>query len=186
MFQLNDVDDKEEISPSKVRSIDLSENLLTEVSGLLQFSTLLSLDVSGNNISELRGLPITLVRLRAARNSLIHITGLEALVRIEELDLSHNRLVDMSGLARNSRLRVLKLSDNRISRIECIEHLRLLECLDLEDNEIKHTEDLRSLSLLTNLKILRMQGNSVSRLPAYKVTCQNLLPHLIRFDGQSK
>eukprot|EP01028_Stygiella_incarcerata_P006478 TRINITY_DN2642_c0_g2_i1.p1 TRINITY_DN2642_c0_g2~~TRINITY_DN2642_c0_g2_i1.p1 ORF type:complete len:1055 (-),score=312.29 TRINITY_DN2642_c0_g2_i1:139-3303(-) len=178
--------DSESSTPVQVHSIDLSSNALMELSGLISFTALSVLDVSRNKLTSLKGLPMTITRLRATYNQLTHITGVEALPNLIELNLSHNRIVDMTGLARCEKLKILKLGFNKIKLVECIEHIRPLEVLDLEENLVGEVSDIRSISLLVNLKAVNLSGNPVTKLPSYAISCRNLLPRIQFLDGKPR
>jgi len=60
-------------------------------------------------------------------NRITRIEGLENLVNLEELYLSHNGISKLEGLDNNVRLNTLDVAVNRIEKLENIQHLANLE-----------------------------------------------------------
>jgi protein phosphatase 1 regulatory subunit 7 len=58
---------------------------------------------------------------------LTRLEGLEELVNLEELYVSHNLIEKLEGLENNTKLRTLDIANNRVSKLENISHLKLLE-----------------------------------------------------------
>lgn len=75
------------------------------------------------NLSSLKSLRI----LSIQSNRLTKIEGLEDLLSLEELYLSHNGLRVLEGLNSNLKLTTLDVSANRIEKIDKVDHLSALE-----------------------------------------------------------
>lgn len=172
------------IDPSAVISLTVADNELTSPVGLNIFGCLTHLDLSFNNISIIRGIPVTVTHLNLSHNKLEQIFGLDALSSLYEIDLSHNKLKDMTGLFYNIELRTVKMANNKIPCVSSLESLKNMESLDLSNNKIQSLDGLRCLSLNTYLKSLWLVGNPVAKLQGYKVTCRNLLPGLYTLDAK--
>lgn len=75
-------------------------------------------------------------------NRFTAITGLESLVNLEELYISHNALEQISGLDNNRKLRVLDISNNRILHLANLEHLQDLEELWASSNLLSSFDEV--------------------------------------------
>ena len=70
-------------------------------------------------------------------NRIVKIEGLEGLVQLDQLYLSHNGIESVGGgLAGNTELGTLDLAGNRIRQVDGVAHLGELEDLWLNDNEV--------------------------------------------------
>lgn len=67
--------------------------------------------------------------------------GLEALVALRELYLSHNGIWRLEGLSTLTNLEILDVSNNRISMVENLASLSQLEDLWLNDNQIPSLDE---------------------------------------------
>ena len=133
---LRTIDALEEFT--EVQVLDLSKNEISDLRPLMRLSGLRSLDISENLISDLRplmGLP-SLKKLNASGNQVIDTAAVGACTALEELSLSGNRLGDFSGLAKLSSLSELNLSGTGVkdSVLPELYDLKLLHSLDLQNN----------------------------------------------------
>ncbi len=98
--------------------------------------------------------------------SIKKIKGLDTLVNLEHLDLSHNSIRKIGNLESLTKLKVLDLSNNYIEEIENLSHFSNLEILKLcriPISEIKNLEDLinlKELDVSTDEKL----GGSISEI----------------------
>ncbi|KAF4731303.1 hypothetical protein FOZ63_012028, partial [Perkinsus olseni] len=129
-----------------LRQINLSSNLLTDVSRLSTLPRLLSLDLSNNKIT-------TMDRLFQPG----------CLPWCQYIDLSHNSITSICPLAAMTRLRSLKLKANSIDDITRVspDGHTALEELDLSDNSLT---TLNGINDLPKLKSLRVASNQLTHV----------------------
>lgn len=96
--------------------LNLDENQITEISGLSNLKNLSTLSLSGNIITEIKGLDnlINLKNLRLERNQITEIKGLENLENLVRLELSHNDISELQGLENLTNLNVIFLFNNPV------------------------------------------------------------------------
>lgn len=111
---------------------------ISQISGLDEFSDLVSLYLDENQITE--------------------ITGLSNLRNLHFLSLSDNKIAEIKGLENLINLKNLDLGRNQISEIKGLENQTNLEQLNLTYNEIS---ELKGLENLTNLNLVRFFSNPV-------------------------
>ncbi|KAI8804767.1 hypothetical protein BJ742DRAFT_444581 [Cladochytrium replicatum] len=160
-----------------IRSINLHANRISKLDGrvLKQFSNLVSLNLSGNEISS--------------------IESLECCPLLEDLNLSSNRISTAHGLASLVYLRKLQLAYNLISRLGGFMDIHgdhfVLEYLDLKGNDIKELDQLIYLKGLTKLRHLILAGSqSVGKANPFchpeiyqRSVIFELLPQVLSVDG---
>ena len=100
----------------------------------------------------------TLTRFEIFNKNIVDLTGLEAAINLENLDLRHNLIVDISPLAGLVRLRNLTLGDNAISDLTPFAGLISLEGLHIWENVVS---DLTPLAGLINLRRLNISDNLI-------------------------
>ena len=100
----------------------------------------------------------TLTRFEIFNKDIVDLTGLEAAINLENLDLRHNLIVDVSPLAGLVRLRNLTLGDNAISDVSPFAGLISLEGLHIWENVVS---DLTPLAGLINLRRLNISDNLI-------------------------
>ena len=110
-----------------------------------------------------------LIELSLAWNNLSCIKGLESLVLLKRLDLSHNKIKQIGG---------------------GLAALTSLQWLDLNDNLLDNVSDIAHLKPLTQLQNLTFQScdgeecNPMCLTPTYSLsTIRKTLPHLVTLDG---
>lgn len=133
---------------------------IASVEGIGQLSGLVSLDLSGNALTELSPLR-SLMRLRhldLADNQIGSLGPLSALGGLTEVNLSGNRITDLWPLASLSSLTWLDLGGNRIIDAAPLAGLTGLQTLYLDHTWI---EDLSSLATLTSLRFVDLQGDEL-------------------------
>ncbi len=92
--------------------------------------------------------------------------GLEKLVNLQELYLSHNGLTKIEGLENNTKLTTLDIGANMIERIENVAHLNQLEEFWANDNRIEDLNDVdRQLgpNNMPNLETVYLEGNPAQK-----------------------
>jgi len=142
--------------------LDLSWNIITDISPLSNLSGLEKLSLEGNeNIVDLSTLAElkSLTELDLSRCKITDISFLTDITALRGLDLEWNSLSKISPLASLTNLQWLNLGHNEISNITTLANLTNLEALHLHWNKIK---DVSSLSSLTKLTSLDLSYNRIS------------------------
>ncbi len=141
-----------------MRYLSAERNNLQDITALSKMRQLAWLLLSHNSISDLRPLSglTKLMWLELLDNEVVDISPLSELTNLTQLDLRNNRIVDISPISALANLEGLDLSGNRITDISPLSGLTNLENLDLGDNRIA---DINPLSKLTNLTQLDLWNN---------------------------
>ena len=87
------------------------------------------------------------------------LTGLQAAINLQALDLGVNQISDIRPLSGLTNLRQISLSGNQISDIRALSELTKLTTLGIGVNQIS---DIRPLSRLTNLQWLDISSNPIT------------------------
>ena len=166
-------DSNDEYYDAVVKSLDLSNMGLTDITGLEYLTGLKSLNLSHNNISNIKPLAylMNLTNLDLSYNKITDISCLPyyAYNQIERtINLSHNNISDMSSINNwvityntyysewqagegiNSRLLNLDLSYNNIEDISGVKDYKCLGKLNLSNNKIKDISSLREYDFKIN------------------------------------
>lgn len=121
-----------------LREVDLHDKALTNLHRLDEFCYRLEeLNVSNNSISQVKGIPFTMRRLRAQNNCLTGLTSWSTLLNLQHLDVSSNNIDSLDGLSELVHLRTLKVDDNEIRSLDGILHLDGLMELSAARNQIE-------------------------------------------------
>lgn len=155
------------------------------------FSSLRSVNLSNNFIVQITpgSLPKTLHILNLSRNKISTIEGLRELTRLRVLHLSYNRISRIGhGLSNCTLIKELYLAGNKISDVEGLHRLLKLTVLDLSFNKITTTKALGQLVANYNtLQALNLLGNSIqsniSDEQLRKAVC-DILPKLVYLNKQ--
>ena len=113
--------------PEEIVGINLSKNLITEISGLEKFKNLKILNLNNNQISQLN--------------------GLEKLENLEELDLDRNYITVVKGIKSLQNLHTLKLSYNQISCLNYEDLPTHLNSITYDNNPITEFKGFDTCSL---------------------------------------
>lgn len=119
-------------------------------------------------------------------NRLPAITGLQSLVNLEELYISHNALEHISGLDQNSKLRVLDISSNQIAQLANLKHLEHLEELWASSNHLSSFDEIeKQLADKKELNTVYFEGNPLqTKNPAlYRNKVRLALPQINQIDA---
>jgi hypothetical protein len=128
-----------------LRKVDLHKKGLNTLHRLDEFCYQLEeLDVSHNDISQVKGIPYTMRRLQAHNNSLTALTSWTTLLNLQHLDISNNELDSLDGLSELVHLRVLSVNNNKIKSLDSILHLDGLMELSVGGNQIDMVDFGRS------------------------------------------
>lgn len=169
--------------------LNVADNKLENIDGLAELLYLIELDASGNRLKNLHGLSglselrkldasnnflervewqtwhlQRLIDLDLNNNMIYTVDPLDALPRLEKLNLERNEINDFnSGTKRkHMRLREINLKTNSIMSFEFYE-FPVLQVLDLDDNLIMSAANLRELSKARSLIKLSLRNQQESR-----------------------
>lgn len=150
-----------------LKSLDLSANEITNISGLEFLNTLYWLDLSNNKLSIIEGLKTltSLNELSLSSNQITKIKGLETLIVLDELNLSSNQITKIENLETLISLKGLDLHSNQLTKIEGLEQLAVLNSLNLSDN---HLTKIEGLEKLEGLIILDLSSNYLQKIEGLK------------------
>ena len=147
---------------TKLESLKLFGNRITDLSPIARLTNLRTLDISGNPIADLRLRPVVelphLTALSAFGIGLTDLRPLAGLVNLQHLDLSINAIADLRPLAGLVNLQHLDLSGNAIADLRPLAGLVNLQYLDLSGNAI---DDLTPLVGLVQLETLNLNNNKI-------------------------
>ena len=159
--------------------LDISNNLITDVTPLRKLSKLSSLFIKGNNIQDDSPISAVYNKLKERDFSLVpkfHDKNLENAVRksvgkdsgalslddlsaLTDLKANENNISSLQGIQYLVNLTELNLSGNSIENIAPLESLTDLKKLSLSYNSVKSID---ALSSLKNLEYLDLDNNNVS------------------------
>ena len=162
---------------TKLESLKLHGNRITDLSPIARLTNLGTLDISANPIADLRLRPVielpNLTALSASDIGLTDLRPLAGLVNLQYLELWGNDIDDLSPLAGLINLQHLHLSSNQIDDLSPLAGLVQLETLNLRNNKIVDIQPL-----LDNIGIgagdkIELRGNRLS-----DISRQQLIPAL--------
>ncbi|KAK1435475.1 hypothetical protein QVD17_01239 [Tagetes erecta] len=155
------------------------------------FSSLRSVNLSGNLIVNITpgSLPKGLHVLNLSKNKISVIEGLKELTRLRILDLSYNRISRIGqGLSKCTLIKELYLAGNKISNVEGLHRLLKLKILDLSFNKITTPKAIGQLVANYNsLQALNLLGNPIQNNlndDQIRKTLCGLLPNLAYLNKQ--
>jgi len=148
-----------------LRKLNLDTNNISDISHLSELTELLELDIDKNNISNLYPLmPLkNMTKLLAHENEIHDLQPLSELTKLQKLGLRSNSISDLRPLSKLVELRELYLHDNSISDVSPLSELHELRRLNLHDNVLSDISELRSLE---NMERLWIYNNSISDISA--------------------
>ena len=155
---------------TNLTSLDLRGNNLSELpESVAKLTNLTSLDLELNKLSELPesvGKLTNLTSLDLSRNNLSELPeSVAKLTKLTSLDLELNKLSELpESVAKLTNLTSLDLSSNNLSELpESVGKLTNLTSLDLSSNNLSELPE--SVAKLTNLTSLDLSSNNLSELP---------------------
>lgn len=183
--------------------LDLHDTRLASLHMLDEFcGKLVTLDVSGNRLNHLDGIPSTIRELKVSQNMLTELTSWDHLMNLQYVDISGNEVTSLSALKNLVHLRSIKADNNQLTSLEgldthdgllslrarnnmievvdfSVSRFERLEELDLGGNQISCVHNVDMLPVLTRLKLSK---NRLTELP--KVDCMKSLRHLDVSDNE--
>jgi dynein assembly factor 1 len=140
----------------------------TRIQKLDKYVNLKALWLNNNAITKIEGLSElrNLTCLYLQSNLIDCISGLENLTKLDTLALSHNFISRIEGIENCPVLTSVELDHNKFRTPEALSGLLAapaIKLLNLNDNIIESEEFLEVIKGLTQLRVLRMTGNPVTR-----------------------
>jgi len=146
----------------KLKTIDLSSNLLSNISHLQELITIEELYLHDNkfiddiySIAELKNLKV----LDLSHNSIYDISPLRKLRKIKKLYLYYNPINDISALEEFTNIESLLLGETEIDDISALKNLKKIKELNLHG--IGLICDISALKELINIKTLWLGENNI-------------------------
>ena len=146
-----------------ILSLNLNEQSIRSLktgdfNGLTALKTLNLSNNSISDISTLSGLT-QLTHLDLSRNAITDISALSGMTAITTLSLDYNLIFDISALSTMPLMLSLNLRSNNVGDISALSGMTLMETLDLWSNRIT---DVSALSGMTSLSSLSVAWNPIS------------------------
>ena len=155
---------------SSLRILDLSENSIGSITGLVTLSALDELYLGHNaltSIPVLRGLKSLRV-LDLSYNALTYVGGVSACPTLERLNLSHNRLSSVTPVSALTKLVWLNASYNSVSEVTMLAPCKKLQNFLMTDNKLT---DVSFLSGCAELVEINIDNNDVKTVPPLAEGC---------------
>ena len=179
--------------------LNLNYNLFTEIfpkkakiingSGIFGLPNLESLELAGNQISNLNGIQFfkKLKILILRENSLSKIDCINNMEYLTFLDVSFNKLrnCDRSSIGMLPSLQVFLCDNNYLKNINGFDKFYSIQSLSFENNKIPDYNSLEKLSTLENLKDLAIGNNPVTKSINYRNSIIRMFPNLLKLDGKT-
>ena len=155
-----------------LESLYADDNRLNNISGLKYTPNLKMLDLSGNNLTDVKEVS-NLVKLDTLRLNRNRITSLDVsnLTNLDTLWLNNNQISDISSFKNLSKLRILYMDNNYVSDVTPLSGLSELSQVQLRNNRISDVSPLKNLN---KLKVLWLRGNPVQNLDSLLPIYDNL------------
>lgn len=140
---------------------------IDSIACLENMQNLIFLDVSDNNLTSLDGIVglANLKTLNAGKNRITEIKQLENLWNLKKLELYSNQLKNLNGIQNLTKLTYLNLSDNQLTNLKGMNKLTKLSCLGLSGNRLKNVKEIKNLK---NLKKLSLNENQLQGIGEMK------------------
>ncbi|MBK2003014.1 leucine-rich repeat domain-containing protein [Listeria ivanovii subsp. londoniensis] len=117
---------------TNLKQLYLPRNQINDLSPLKNLTKLDVLDVNGNGLKSLNGIPsMALVSLYAGKNELTDVDALFRLRNLESLFIGENKIRNIDGIAHLTNLKELDLSVNEIRDLSALRNLKKLTYVDL-------------------------------------------------------
>ncbi|GJQ15620.1 hypothetical protein GpartN1_g7411.t1 [Galdieria partita] len=151
------------LCPSKTKLVAKGLQV-SRIDNLKFFSSLRGIDISNNLVHDLSFLKdnVDVVWLNVSSNQLTQLNYLEKLRNLEVLNVSHNQLSNLAGIEHCEELRALVANDNKIATLDSFIKLVNLNSLILSRN---HLQDITAIRSIVTLKKLSCSHNQLRRIP---------------------
>ncbi len=151
-----------------LRKLDVSGNRIYHISDDLSLPLIEAMDMSDNEFTHIRTLPLSLQELDISGNYIIKMLDLSMFTSLKTLNLMYCRLTNI--LAMPPKLKICYLSNNQLSSLPTLP--TTLKNLYLNKNRFSIFPDL---SKLVNLEKLDLSINQLKVIPTYISELSNLV-----------
>ena len=137
---------------SNMKQLNLSNNLLTDVSVLAELTSLTVLDLSNNQLTDISALAALngLEVFRFARNEVSKLPQWNASCALTAIDGSYNKLTSVAALKGLSRLNRVNFDYNNISNVNPLADCRNLIQVDIFGNPVWDVSRLKEMDVIVN------------------------------------
>lgn len=137
---------------SALTYLDLSNNLLTDVSTLSEMTSITELDVSKNKLTDISALAAlnNLTAIRFSRNQITALPQWSTSCALTAIDGSYNKLTSVSQLKGLAHLNTVNFDYNNISNINALAECSMLVKVDVFGNPIKSVSKLTDQNIIVN------------------------------------
>lgn len=195
---INDIlslEDTINIPWDEINEISLSNRNLDSIKDLDTFlPSLISVDLSQNELKYLEGLPKSILNIDLSENRIENITPFHRFRDLQYLDISSNNLVTLSNFSKNIHLTNLNASKNQLNSLSGLQTLVNLAKFNASQNELSGLLDfdnyflpnlqelnlsenslqsISGLETLSNLRVLNVNENKL-----FDISCRGKHPHL--------
>jgi internalin A len=148
-----------------IRYLDINTNSISNISLLVEFPELVSLNASKNQINSLdvfsdANVLKNLQFLNLSTNKITKLTQI-ALPALRRLNLNENEIATIEGWVGHDTLEYLELRKNKLKKLTGLKNMKNLVELYLSENQIS---DFRGLENLPSLKKLYLRNNKIKKL----------------------
>ncbi|KAJ0394858.1 hypothetical protein P43SY_002499 [Pythium insidiosum] len=136
-----------ERTSTSASSLKINDNQLETLAGLSGLPSLVALEASRNNVTDLAALPT------------------ESMNKLERLELNQNKLLSLAGIESVPTLTYLSVSENNLDSMDAIEKLSSLEKLselNLSQNPVVDSENYRLQMLIMLPHLQKLDGELVT------------------------
>lgn len=149
-----------------VKSLDLNEKGIEDLTGLEYAVFLEELDFGNNQVSDLTPLVnlTNLKKLTFSFNQVSDVSMISDLVNLEELDFGRNQVSNLAPLANLTNLTSLYFGGNQVGDLSPLSQLANLEIIWFGYNKIHHIEPLAGLEQLLEIRFPYNQVSDLSPL----------------------
>lgn len=117
-------------------------------------------------------------RLTTISEGLLPLAG-----TLKELYLQENKITRIANVNALTKLEILDISYNKVEHLEGIDQLRELDALYLNANCISEYQELDALAHNSKLTTISLFGNDVVKEPGYRMKLVELMPAIDDIDG---
>ncbi|MGB3947206.1 MAG: DUF4153 domain-containing protein [Bacteroidia bacterium] len=160
-----------------LKSLNFSNNLLTNFDELQQFQTLETLNLNSNSLDSIKTFPImkNLKSLSLAYNRISDVSILKNAPNLTSLDLVGNLSLNLKTLPQFKQLHTLSFNGNFISDLKPLINLPQLKELNMSGNPINKSIEF---PMLNNLEIVHLQNTELTSTDMYFFQSMEVLKNL--------
>ena len=158
---------------AEITELDLSNCQISDLSGIENFTSLITLNLSKNtitDISDLSGLA-NLKTLNLSNNTINNINNIRSLTTLTNLNLNSNKISDISAVVTLTSLQTLDVSNNAISTAVAVKSLPNLTSLNVSQNSsLANISDV----LMEQLTVLNISSTAITDVEGITI-CRDLI-----------